>query len=77
MPYDPALANRIDKLIGMLTSDFDGERANASAMLARMAKEAKMTMPEFLQAHAARGGPPPGNTGGRHSYAPPPPADDL
>lgn len=41
---------RRDKLLGMLSSDFDGERATASAMLAKMAAGYKMTIPELCQA---------------------------
>jgi hypothetical protein len=41
---------RRDKLLGMLSSDFDGERATASAMLAKMAVGYKMTIPELCQA---------------------------
>jgi hypothetical protein len=43
---------RRDKLLGMLSSDFDGERATASAMLAKMAAGYKMTIPELCQAQA-------------------------
>lgn len=41
---------RRDKLLGMLSSDFDGERATASGMLAKMAASYKMTIPELCQA---------------------------
>jgi hypothetical protein len=44
---------RRDKLLGMLSSDYDGERATASAMLARMAAHYKMTIPELCQAGTA------------------------
>lgn len=43
---------RRDKLLGMLSSDFDGERATASAMLAKMAAGYKMTIPELCQAQS-------------------------
>lgn len=43
---------RRDKLLGMLSSNFDGERATASAMLAKMAASYKMTIPEVCQAGA-------------------------
>jgi hypothetical protein len=39
---------RLAKLLGMLGSDFDGERATAAAMIAKMAKEAKMGVAEFV-----------------------------
>jgi hypothetical protein len=54
---------RRDKLLGMLSSDFDGERATASAMLAKMAAGYKMTIPELCQAQA----------GGRQQQARPQP----
>ncbi|MGY2987678.1 hypothetical protein [Bradyrhizobium sp. USDA 4508] len=43
---------RRDKLLGMLSSNFDGERATASAMLAKMAASYKMTIPELCQARS-------------------------
>ena len=43
---------RRDKLLGMLSSNFDGERATASGMLAKMAAGYKMTIPELCQAGA-------------------------
>lgn len=39
---------RLAKLLGMLGSDYDGERATAAAMIAKMAKEAKMGVAEFV-----------------------------
>lgn len=39
---------RLAKLLGMLGSDFDGERANAAAMIAKMAKDAKKTVAELV-----------------------------
>jgi hypothetical protein len=56
---------RRDKLLGMLTSDFDGERATAAAMLAKLASSYQMTIPEFCQAGSAA--PQPKNK----SYTPP------
>lgn len=41
---------RRDRLLGMLTSQFDGERATAGSMLAKLAAQYKMTVPEFCQA---------------------------
>lgn len=83
---DDKIRTRIEKLIGMLTSDFEGERATASAMLTKMAKEAKQTLPEFLAAFAGKTG---GSAGAKPSgssrrpiwddevdYAPPQ-GDDL
>src|SRR4051812_3789528 len=43
---------RRDKLLGMLSSDFDGERATASGMLAKMAASYKLTIPELCQAQS-------------------------
>lgn len=45
---------RLAKLLGMLGSEYDGERANAAAMIAKMAREAKMGVAEFVM----QGGPP-------------------
>ena len=39
---------RLIKLLGMLGSDFDGERANAAAMIAKMAKEEKKTIADLV-----------------------------
>jgi hypothetical protein len=41
--------NRLLKLIGMLGSEHDGERANASAFIAKMAAERKMTITELME----------------------------
>jgi hypothetical protein len=52
--------DRVEKLANMLASDFDGERANAGALLARMASELKVTVAELLglaQAPAAAESP--------------------
>jgi hypothetical protein len=43
---------RRDKLLGMLTSEFDGERATAAAMLAKLAAQHKMTIPELCAQRA-------------------------
>jgi hypothetical protein len=45
---DQADKNRITKLIGMLGSAFDGERANAAAMLGKMAESRKQTINELI-----------------------------
>jgi hypothetical protein len=55
---------RRDKLLGMLTSDFDGERATAAAMLAKLASQYKMTLPEFCAVGAT---PQPSSSGGKSS----------
>jgi hypothetical protein len=44
----PAERSRAAKLANMLASDFDGERANAGALLARMAAGHRMTVAELL-----------------------------
>jgi|ERR1035437_4351803 hypothetical protein len=40
---------RIIKLLGMLTSDFDGERANAAAFLTKIATRYKLTIPQLCE----------------------------
>ena len=40
--------NRLIKLIGMLGSAFDGERANAAAMMSKMAEAKKLTLNELI-----------------------------
>lgn len=40
---------RIEKLIGMLGSDFDGERANAAGMLKRLADAQHQSLVELLR----------------------------
>lgn len=39
---------RLEKLVGLLGSEFDGERATAAGMIARMAREHKLSMAELL-----------------------------
>lgn len=41
---------RRDKLLSMLSSTFDGERATAGTMLAKMATSYRLTIPELCQA---------------------------
>jgi hypothetical protein len=72
---DVSEKNRIIKLIGMLGSAFDGERANAAAMLSKMAEARKMTLNELIEAAHSSGGssskpPPP-------PPPPPPPEPDF
>jgi len=56
---------RVIKLIGMLGSAFDGERANAAGMLASIAEKNRMTINELMAlAYAVPGKP---------GAAPPPP----
>lgn len=43
--------DRLHKLLRMMESSFDGERSNAASMIAKMAADAKQTVPEFLQAN--------------------------
>ncbi len=52
-------ADRIFKLLAMLTSSFDGERATAGAMIAKMARELKLTVPELVQAATLQDQPQP------------------
>lgn len=44
---------RVVKLLGMLTSDFDGERANAASFLTKIAARYKMTIPQLCGASVA------------------------
>lgn len=44
----PSERTRLQKLVGMLASDFDGERANAARMITRFASERKVTIVELL-----------------------------
>jgi hypothetical protein len=57
---------RLEKLLGMLSSTFDGERATAAAMIARMAQNRKQTINELIaEAMAPKIAP--------HQAPPPPP----
>lgn len=40
--------SRLEKLLGMLGSSFDGERANAARMIAAMADKKKLTITELI-----------------------------
>ncbi len=64
---------RLEKLLGMLGSSFDGERANAARMIAAMAEGKKVTITELI-AMAHQGAP-----SGRQQQQPkpPPPQDDF
>jgi len=57
--------NRVIKLIGMLGSAFDGERANAAGMLSKMAEARKMTLNELIETAYA----------GTSTRPPPPPPE--
>ena len=71
---DVADKARVIKLLGMLGSAFDGERANATNILQRMAEARKVTLTELIEQAYSSGGssqqrkPPP---------PPPPPQDDF
>lgn len=65
---DIAEKNRLLKLIGMLGSAFDGERANAAAMITKLAEGKKLTINELIalayepgvaQSHNKQRPPPP------------------
>ena len=45
--------DRLTKLLGMLGSDFDGERADAARMIANMAKEANKSVADFVMGGGA------------------------
>jgi hypothetical protein len=53
---------RLQKLLGMLGSSFDGERANAARMIADMARKRKLTITELIYGPAPQ----------RHETKPPP-----
>jgi hypothetical protein len=63
---DIADKTRLSKLLGMLGSSFDGERANAAGMIQKMAEQYKMTITELIAiAH--------GSTQKTQQQKPPPP----
>ena len=64
---DVAEKTRLQKLLGMLGSSFDGERATAAAMIQRMAEGKKITINELI----AQAYEPP--AGARQQQKPPPP----
>jgi hypothetical protein len=66
---------RLEKLLGMLGSSFDGERATAAAMIQRMAEAKKLTISELIAlAHA----PTVDDRGTRSfGFPPPPPEPDF
>jgi hypothetical protein len=65
---DQAEKTRLEKLLGMLGSSFDGERATAAAMIQRMAEAKKLTINELIAlAH--------GPAGYQQQRAPPPPPE--
>jgi hypothetical protein len=45
---DLAEKSRLEKLLGMLGSSFDGERANAARMIAAMAEKKKLTIVDLV-----------------------------
>ena len=54
---------RLTKLLGMLGSAFDGERANAARMISALAEKHKMTINELIAAgHSQPAQPPPEQT---------------
>jgi hypothetical protein len=60
---------RLEKLLGMLGSSFDGERATAALMIGRMAEAKKMTINELIgMAHTA-----PSSRHQQKTSPPPPP----
>jgi len=62
---------RVIKLLGMLGSAFDGERANATSLLQRMAESRKMSLTELIA--AAHGG----GAGPQKPKPPPDPSPDF
>jgi hypothetical protein len=51
--------NRLEKLLGMLGSSFDGERANAARMIQALAEKNKMTINEMVAKVMVGAAPPP------------------
>lgn len=45
---DLAEKSRLEKLLGMLGSSFDGERANAARMIAAMAEKKRLTIVDLI-----------------------------
>lgn len=56
---DPADRRRLEKLLGMLGSTFDGERANAARMIAAMAERHGITIAEMVLGSVTREAPRP------------------
>jgi hypothetical protein len=50
---DFAEKSRLEKLLGMLGSSFDGERANAARAIASMAERKKLTITELIYGHVS------------------------
>lgn len=48
------MRDRLEKFLGMLGSDFDGERANAAGFIAKMARERKQTIVELMESTFGR-----------------------
>jgi hypothetical protein len=46
--------SRLEKLLGMLGSSFDGERANAARMIQAMAEKAGLTITELIYSPSSR-----------------------
>jgi hypothetical protein len=74
---------RLEKLLGMLGSSFDGERATAAAMIQRMAESKKITINELIAlAHSpptspGSGSASQGRAGQQKPPPPPPPEPDF
>ncbi len=69
---DVADKARVIKLLGMLGSAFDGERANATNILQRMAEARKVTLTELIEQAYSSGG----SSQQRKPPPPPPPPQD-
>lgn len=70
---DPSEITRLEKLLGMLGSSFDGERATAAAMIQRMAEAKKLTINELIAATHM----PASNQRQQSKPPPPPPEPDF
>jgi hypothetical protein len=51
-PVDLSEKTKLEKLLGMLGSSFDGERANAARMIAAMAEKKRLTIIELIYGSA-------------------------
>lgn len=70
----PDKRTRLIKLLGMLGSEFEGERANAAAMIDRIIRDHGLTWQQVLEMQPAQAGSPPPSGA---STPPPPPEDET
>lgn len=73
---EAAERTRLEKLLGMLGSSFDGERANAARMIAAMAEAKKLSINELI-AMMTQPSPSSSSRQQQSKPRPPPPPDDF